>query len=91
MAYECLDRVAFTKLANAVVDLAARDYMEAVRKMRKEGEAFSGEVVQLERWFCSDAFSLWTDLDGSALLEKLRQVAEHRQTHRTYGGREVMR
>lgn len=65
-------------LCNAVIMQAVRDYRAAYRMRKKHphDRALQGEIDELERFFHSEHFTLFTDLDGPALLDKLQDMLE---------------
>ena len=54
-------------LGIAVVKKAVDDYRICCKKNNKRGKR------EIEEFFLGDTFCLFTDLDGRALLEKLRE------------------
>lgn len=69
----------YEALANAVVLQAVRDYRTAVKKIkRNRRNADAGQIKkECERFFLSDHFNTFTEMDGRELLRKLeREVAE---------------
>ncbi len=67
---------AYENLANAIIELAAKDYKVALRhlKMNPDSEDARREVVRLERFFYSDWFEVLTDLDPSYLIRKMKEM-----------------
>lgn len=62
------------RLANAVIEQAARDYCNALKRLqnRPEDVTIAAELEALERFFDSATFGLYTDVDGGKLLSALR-------------------
>ena len=67
----------YQALANAVVELAAKDYMKALRALKRnpKSKAAADEVETIERFFRSSLFSLYTSLDPEYLIRRLREEA----------------
>jgi hypothetical protein len=67
----------FERLANAVVLQAASDYREALKRMKKDpgNMMASGEVENLERFFCSGWYQALTAVNGEYLIRRLREKA----------------
>lgn len=63
------------RLAIAVVELAARDYRNAIKQARKTGKNPVG-VRSIERFFKSDYGDLLTFGHGEEVLRKLKQESE---------------
>lgn len=65
----------YEKLANAVVLTAVKDYRDARKKLSKgrKNDAALQMKAECERFFKSDLFSIYTDIDGEMLLAKLEQ------------------
>lgn len=65
----------YEKLANTIVILAAKDYMAALKRIKKNphNRDAIGTAIQCERFFESQWFSVLTDVDGTWLKEKLRR------------------
>ena len=65
----------YKALANAIILQAVKDFRVAYKQMRRYPERTdspaANEVRSITRFFCSDYFQLLTDLDGSALLQKI--------------------
>ena len=69
----------YEKLANAVVLTAVRDYRDAVKKLThgKKNVVAESTKHECERFFRSQHFSVFTKLDGRAILSQLeKKVAE---------------
>ena len=66
------------KLANAVVEQAAKDYRTAQARVRANPESADrakADMKQLERFFRSSWFEVLTDANGQAVLSRLRKEA----------------
>ena len=59
----------YENLANAVVETAANDYRQALIRLKK----CMDDVEELERFFTGDTIKLYTRLDGTMLMNKLRE------------------
>lgn len=68
----------FAELGNAVVKQAAKDYRTArrIQERNPNGRVAEGEIRSIRRFFYSDYFMLWTDLDGPALFERLEKMID---------------
>ncbi len=68
----------YQALANAVVALAAKDYMKALRALKRnpKSKAAADEVETLERFFRSDLYSLYTSVDPEYLIKKLKEAVK---------------
>ena len=62
------------RLANAVIEQAARDYCSVLKRLQNKPEDVTAavELEALERFFHSATFALYTDIDGGMLLSALR-------------------
>lgn len=70
-----IDDEAATRLANAIVITAAKDYRTAIKKLKrnpKNSDAMAMEM-ECERFFRSDWYKALTTVDGEWLINKLRQ------------------
>ena len=54
-------------LANAVIAQAAEDYRKALIKQKK----YNIQVEELEHFFTSEKFNVFTNLDGTELMKKI--------------------
>ena len=65
----------YQELANAVVLQAVKDYRDSRKKLAKGRKNYQAEKMkaECEKFFTSDLFSIYTDLDGEMLLSKLEQ------------------
>ena len=64
---------AYSRLANAIVLQAVKDWRAARRKLKRkpQNESARIELESCERFFRSDWFTELTDVDGVAILRKL--------------------
>lgn len=64
---------AYSRLANAIVLQAVKDWRAARRKLKRkpQNESARIELESCERFFRSDWFTELTDVDGRVLLRKL--------------------
>ncbi|MBR0136407.1 MAG: hypothetical protein IJM18_09400 [Clostridia bacterium] len=62
-------------LANAIVEQAAKDYIAALRKLRKYPENYRAktQIAELERFFRSDWYGELTDIDVERLMRMLKK------------------
>lgn len=65
----------YEKLANAIILSAVRDYRDARKKLKKrpKNEDAKLMVEDCERFFRSEWFQVLSNLDGEALLERLKE------------------
>lgn len=64
----------YQRLANAIVEQAAKDYRSALKALARddENECIQEEIRTLERFFRSRWYGILTDVDGEYLMERLR-------------------
>lgn len=85
------------ELGNAVVEMAVQDYRWAKRtlerlpksnrkKVKEQREKAEAMKLDCERFFNSDHFNIFTQLDGKALLEKLEQETDDIWTKKSHSG-----
>ena len=65
----------YEELANAVILQAVKDYRDALKTLSKNPMSIGGNKVkgEVERFFHSRQFSIYTDLDPNMLLRKLNE------------------
>lgn len=65
----------YEKLANAIVLLAAKDYRNALKRLKKtpRNREAKAAASDLERFFRSGWYSALTSVDGEFLIENLRK------------------
>lgn len=75
MATKNLAEDPYEKLANAIVVQAANDYMENLRKKKRNPGSASAEqdIGELERFFRSGWYQVLTSVDGKYLMDRLRK------------------
>ena len=63
----------YEKLANAIIVQAVKDFRPAYRRLRRhpDDELAQNTVREITNFFCSDYFSVLTDLDGPELLQRI--------------------
>ena len=68
---------AYERLAAAIVVQAVKDYKGALRKEArgKATDSTQGTIISCEHFFKSDWFQMLSDLDGVALMQKVRKIA----------------
>ena len=68
---------AYERLAAAIVVQAVKHYKGALRKEArgKATDSTQGTIVSCEHFFKSDWFQMLSDLDGVALMQKVRKLA----------------
>ena len=64
---------AYTKLANAIIEQAVKDYRVALRTLKKKKDNEAAERVKrdVERFFQSRWFEVLTSIDPKILIQKL--------------------
>jgi len=64
----------YEQLANAIVFLAAKDYRDALKKLKKRSryDPAKDVIAEVERFFHSEWYRELTSVDGNFLIEKLR-------------------
>lgn len=64
------------RFGNAVVMQAVRDWRYATRKLKRNPGNYESKRLKkdCEQFFLSQYFDMYTDLDGRALLDKLRKM-----------------
>ena len=62
-------------LANAIIEQAAKDYMRALRKLKKQptNERAKQEKASIEKFFRSPWYEELTDIDGERLIKMLQK------------------
>jgi hypothetical protein len=65
----------YENLANAIVAQAARDYLTALRRLKKnpENRTAMDEAMRLENFFHSGWYGVLTSVDPDYLIRKLRE------------------
>lgn len=65
----------YENLANAIVAQAARDYLTALRRLRRnpDNKTAMDEVMRLERFFHSGWYGVLTSVDPDYLIRRLRE------------------
>lgn len=65
----------YENLANAIVAQAARDYLAALKKLKKNpgNRTAMDEAMRLEKFFHSGWYGVLTNIDGDYLIRKLRE------------------
>lgn len=65
----------YENLANAIILSAVKDYRAARRKLKRKlkNEDAKLMVEDCERFFCSDWFGALSNVDGKALLKRLKE------------------
>lgn len=68
----------YQNLANAIVLAAVKDYRKALKKLKKhpKNTTAKDEVDELERFFHSRLYSIYTNVDPEYLISKLRKEVE---------------
>ena len=64
-------------LANAIIEQAAKDYLAALKVIRRcpDSKAAMEEAMELERFFHSGWYGILTDVDPDSLITQLRKEA----------------
>ena len=66
----------YQALANAIVELAVKDYKQALKYHFKhpQNKEYTREVVSLEKFFRSGWYGMLTDLDAEYLMNGVRAM-----------------
>lgn len=66
----------YQALANAIVELAVKDYKKALKQHQHfpNNKEYADEVASLERFFRSGWYGMLTDLDGEYLMTSIRRM-----------------
>lgn len=66
----------YQALANAIVELAVKDYKTALKYYYRHPtkQEYEDEVASLERFFRSGWYEMLTDLDGECLMNGVRAM-----------------
>ena len=66
----------YQALANAIVELAVKDYKKALKAHSKHphNKEYADEVRSLERFFRSGWYGMLTNLDGEVLMASVRRM-----------------
>lgn len=66
----------YQALANAIVELAVKDYKKALKAHHKHprNKEYADEVKSLEQFFHSGWYGMLTDLDGEYLINAVRRM-----------------
>ena len=67
-------------LANAIILQAVKDFRPAYRRLRRHpnDQTAQNQVRELTKFFCSDYFTILTDLDGPAMLNRIMREMDER-------------
>jgi hypothetical protein len=68
----------YSRLANAVIVQAVKDYRTAYSRMLRHPEngAERNEVIGQEKFFLSEWFAALTDVDGRKLLKQIQMMEQ---------------
>lgn len=68
----------YQALANAIVEMAVKDYKQALKYHYRhpENAEFAQDVEELERFFRSGWYELLTDLDAEYLMTSVRRMVK---------------
>lgn len=77
---------AYTKLANAIIEQAVKDYRVALRTLKKKKDNEAAERVKrdVERFFRSRWFETLTNIDPKMLISKLKDEVVVKPIKKTY-------
>ncbi len=66
----------YQALANAIVELAVKDYKKALKQQYRfpNNKEYSDAVATLERFFRSGWYGMLTNLDGEVLMVGVRRM-----------------
>ena len=65
-------------LANAIIELAAKDYIRALKTLQRNPDYQPAQItkVECEEFFLSGWFGVLTNLDGGVLMEDIRKMVK---------------
>lgn len=65
----------YERLANAIIHLAAQDYMRALRSLKRNPNSRTARQIadDNERFFRSDWYSALTSVDGDYLIRRMKE------------------
>ena len=65
----------YETLANAIVEQAAKDYLSALKRLKKNpaNRMAMDEAMRLEKFFHSSWYGILTNVDPDYLIRKLRE------------------
>ena len=68
----------YQALANAIVELAVKDYKKALKQHHRfpDNKEYADEVASLERFFRSGWFGILTGIDPEMLMRKLQMEVQ---------------
>lgn len=74
----------YSRLANAIIIQAVKDYKATYAKMLKhpENRIYSDEVKRQEKFFHSQWYSELTDVDGGKILTEVQLMEQKRHKNR---------
>ena len=69
--------IEYQAMANAIIEQAAKDYRDSVRRLKRYPDSKAGmeTAMELERFFHSDWYATLTDIDPDYLINRLRKEA----------------
>lgn len=67
------------KLANAIIECAAADYLSAVRMLREYPQSYTAKAkkTECEKFFRSEWFIALSNCDGEGLLQALWRASQN--------------
>jgi hypothetical protein len=70
----------YENLAIAIIKSASRDYLAALRKLKKNPHSKSAmqDALALERFFHSQWYQCLTSVDGDYLIDRLREEVKNK-------------
>lgn len=70
----------YQKLANAIILQAVKDFKPAYRRLKRypNDRIAQDTVREITKFFCSEYFSILTDLDGPALLNRIMREMDEK-------------
>jgi len=66
------------ELANAIIELAAKDYRKALKDLHKNPQYAPAQAMKkdCEEFFLSGWFGVLTNLDGKVLMDDIRRMVK---------------
>lgn len=65
----------YERLANAIIQLAAQDYMKALRALKRNSSSRMAKQIvdENEKFFRSDWYMTLTNVDGDYLIRRMKE------------------
>lgn len=79
MKLNSMNMINIEMLGNAVVMQAVKDYRREYKKLKRDpyNQHAKDELRQIEKFFLSGRFNLFTDISGDKLLSSVKEMCEN--------------